>query len=63
MARVVTGIILSEALIYFFSNPKSLWSNKSKLIKFPTVFLLALVDNTSHLGTEHSEKFLTSSIW
>lgn len=57
MARVVTRIILSEVLIYFFRDPKSLWSNKSKLIKFPTVFLLALVDNTSHLGTEPSKSF------
>lgn len=57
MARVVARIILSEVLIYFFRDPKSLWSNKSKLIKFPTVFLLALVDNTSHLGTEPSKSF------
>lgn len=57
MARVVTRIILSGVLIYFFRYPKSLWSNTSKLIKFPTVFLLAVVDNTSHLGTEPSKSF------
>lgn len=57
MERVVTWIFLSELLIYFFRDPKSLWSNKSKLIKFPTVVLFALAGNTSYLGTEPSKSF------